>query len=87
MQDREKWLIEQRKLEKLRELETKDGKNQMSKSRYELERKEREKARELEMRFRDYQPVVNLKYTDETGNELTAKQVNLSSHHSFHFVF
>ncbi|KAI9141454.1 SART-1 protein [Paraphysoderma sedebokerense] len=84
MQDREKWLIEQRKLEKLRELETKDGKNQMSKSRYELERKEREKARELEMRFRDYQPVVNLKYTDETGNELTAKQAFKQLSHKFH---
>ncbi|KAJ3117470.1 hypothetical protein HDU96_006707 [Phlyctochytrium bullatum] len=85
---KQKWLAEQRLKDKLREIEkakekarnkAKGGKagGYIDERKQEEEQRaaERKRMKELEDRFKDYNPDVNIKYTDQFGNNLDAKEV------------
>ncbi|KAJ3196463.1 hypothetical protein HK101_008870 [Irineochytrium annulatum] len=92
-----KWMEQQRVSEKLRELEkerekarnkAKGGRGGGYVDEYKLEEEqrqaERRKAREIEEKFKDYTPDVNIKYTDEYGRPLDAKEAFRHLSHKFH---
>ncbi|KAJ3322343.1 hypothetical protein HDU76_013896 [Blyttiomyces sp. JEL0837] len=96
--DRAKWLAEQRVKEKVRELEKEkerarnkakgglgggrghDEWHHEEDSRYE----ERRKQRELEERFKAYNPDIDIKYVDEYGHAMNAKEAFRFLSHKFH---
>ncbi|CAG8460709.1 22571_t:CDS:10 [Cetraspora pellucida] len=46
--------------------------------------RDREHLREMESRFKDYKPDINLEYVDEFGNQLTPKEAFRQLSHKFH---
>ncbi|CAG8637250.1 9408_t:CDS:10 [Rhizophagus irregularis] len=46
--------------------------------------RDREHLREMEARFKDYKPDINLEYVDEFGNQLTPKEAFRQLSHKFH---
>ncbi|KAJ3097923.1 hypothetical protein HDU97_004459 [Phlyctochytrium planicorne] len=91
------WLAQQRTKEQLRELEkqqekarnkAKGGKAGGYIDEWKLEEEqrnaERKRLKELEDKFKDYTPDVNIKYTDAHGNNLDAKEAFRYLSHKFH---
>lgn len=95
------WLAEQKRIDRLRELEKEKEKernrerNQKGRGGHRDDRDwyreeqearyaERERAREVEERFRHYIPDVNLEYHDEHGRKLNAKEAFRQLSHKFH---
>ncbi|KAI8843576.1 SART-1 protein [Chytridium lagenaria] len=91
------WIASQKIKDKVRELEkakekarnkAKGGKSGGYVDEYKLEEEqkaaERKRMRELEEKFKDYTPDVNLKYTDNFGNDLDAKEAFRYLSHKFH---
>ncbi|CAG8534606.1 1459_t:CDS:10 [Ambispora gerdemannii] len=89
--DRQKWLGEQRKKDVERQNEREREKQRAKEKGYrgggrdnESTYRDREHMREMEARFKDYKPDVNLEYVDEFGNQLTPKEAFRQLSHKFH---
>ncbi|CAG8445967.1 12421_t:CDS:10 [Ambispora leptoticha] len=89
--DRQKWLGEQRKKDIERQNEREREKQRAKEKGYrgggrdnESTYRDREHMREMEARFKDYKPDVNLEYVDEFGNQLTPKEAFRQLSHKFH---
>ncbi|CAG8500422.1 9989_t:CDS:2 [Paraglomus occultum] len=90
--ERQKWLLEQKKKDLERQLEREKEKQRAKEKGYrggggrenDNSYRDREHLREVEMRFRDYKPDVNLEYVDEFGNPLTPKEAFRQLSHKFH---
>lgn len=82
--ERQKWLTEQRKRDLERQTEREREKQRAKEKGYrggtgrdgDSSYREREHLREMEARFKDYKPDINLEYVDEFGNQLTPKEVS-----------
>ncbi|CAH1767796.1 22104_t:CDS:10 [Entrophospora sp. SA101] len=90
--ERQKWLAEQKKKDLERQTE-REREKQKSKEKghrggggrdTESSYRDREHLREVETRFKDYKPDINLEYVDEFGNQLTQKEAFRQLSHKFH---
>ncbi|KAI9621124.1 hypothetical protein H4Q26_013322 [Puccinia striiformis f. sp. tritici PST-130] len=87
--DKMAWLVEQRKTEKLRELEKEktkkmgDAKDQATRE-YENRMREAAAAKDAMEAYRHYKPDVEIKYNDEFGRELSRKEAWKALSHKFH---
>ncbi|CAG8494004.1 5653_t:CDS:10 [Diversispora eburnea] len=90
--ERQKWLGEQRKRDLERQTEREREKQRAKEKGYrggagrdsDSSYREREHLREMEARFKDYKPDINLEYVDEFGNQLTPKEAFRQLSHKFH---
>ncbi|RHZ86130.1 hypothetical protein Glove_54g37 [Diversispora epigaea] len=90
--ERQKWLGEQRKRDLERQSEREREKQRAKEKGYrggagrdsDSSYREREHLREMEARFKDYKPDINLEYVDEFGNQLTPKEAFRQLSHKFH---
>ncbi|RIA92964.1 SART-1 protein [Glomus cerebriforme] len=89
--ERQKWLAEQRKKDLERQNEREKEKQKAKEKGYrgggrdsESSYRDREHLREMEARFKDYKPDINLEYVDEFGNQLTPKEAFRQLSHKFH---
>ncbi|GBC04195.1 hypothetical protein RclHR1_05560015 [Rhizophagus clarus] len=89
--ERQKWLAEQRKRDLERQNEREKEKQKAKEKGYrgggrdsESSYRDREHLREMEARFKDYKPDINLEYVDEFGNQLTPKEAFRQLSHKFH---
>ncbi|CAB4383091.1 unnamed protein product [Rhizophagus irregularis] len=89
--ERQKWLAEQRKKDQERQNEREKEKQKAKEKGYrgggrdsESSYRDREHLREMEARFKDYKPDINLEYVDEFGNQLTPKEAFRQLSHKFH---
>ena len=85
----DRWLAERRHEEHIRELERQLSKAQGSSKdqatrEYENKQRELEEARRAQERFRNYKPDVEIKYHDEFGRELEAREAWKQLSHVFH---
>ncbi|KAH8922069.1 hypothetical protein BT69DRAFT_269209 [Atractiella rhizophila] len=86
---REMWTLEQRKLDEERELQrlaAKAAGNTKDQHQREIENRlrEQERARKQAEMFRDYKPVVDIKYHDEFGRDMNQKEAWKALSHKFH---
>ncbi|CAG8704502.1 5196_t:CDS:2, partial [Acaulospora morrowiae] len=90
--ERQKWLAEQRRKDLERQNEREREKQRAKEKGYrggggrdnESSYRDREHLREMEARFKDYKPDINLEYVDEFGNQLTPKEAFRQLSHKFH---
>ncbi|CAG8585107.1 1902_t:CDS:10, partial [Racocetra fulgida] len=84
--ERQKWLAEQRRRDLERQTEREREKQRAKEKGYrgggggrdsDSSYRDREHLREMEARFKDYKPDINLEYVDEFGNQLTPKEKRL----------
>ncbi|CAG8728853.1 38843_t:CDS:10 [Gigaspora margarita] len=91
--ERQKWLAEQRRRDLERQNEREREKQRAKEKGYrgggggrdsDSSYRDREHLREMEARFKDYKPDINLEYVDEFGNQLTPKEAFRQLSHKFH---
>ncbi|CAG8655886.1 16964_t:CDS:10, partial [Racocetra persica] len=91
--ERQKWLAEQRRRDLERQTEREREKQRAKEKGYrgggggrdsDSSYRDREHLREMEARFKDYKPDINLEYVDEFGNQLTPKEAFRQLSHKFH---
>ena len=75
--DKEKWLM-QRQQEQLSLAQRR------KRARKEGDRMDSAQIREIEEKFKDYKPTINLEYVDEDGRELTPKEAYKQLSYHFH---
>ena len=82
IQEREKWLQEQKQLDSYIQEQVSKAKEDAERRGYRMTRREQSemfekiRARELEKRFKSYQPTVKLEYKDQYGRDLDPKEVS-----------